>query len=117
MPYKLEGNYVKKADTGETVPGGCHKNHEEAMAHLRALEANVKDSAVAEFTMVVTKAKFNANEVNPNRRMQWRSVNSDTESDLYQEKMSRELFYDFTHRINDNVPVPEAFKSIVCEHD
>jgi len=116
MPYSLDGNCVKK-ESGEAVPGGCHKTHDEAVAHLRALEANVKDSALNEFSMVFTKARYNANEVNPNRRMQWRSVNSDTGSDLYQEQMSKELFYDFTHRINDNVPIPEAFESVICEGD
>lgn len=44
MPYKLSENglCVVKADTGETVK--CHENHEEALAHLRALEANVPDA-------------------------------------------------------------------------
>lgn len=117
MPYSLKGDCVVKTDTGETVPGGCHKNHAEAVAHLRALEANVKDSAVAVFSMSITKARFNGNEVNPNRRMQWRSVNSDVDSDLYEESMSTELFYDFTHRINDKIPVPEPFEEVVCEGD
>jgi hypothetical protein len=47
MPYKLEGNCVVKADTGETVKGGCHETHDEAVAHLAALNMNVKDSLVA----------------------------------------------------------------------
>lgn len=38
MPYKLEGNCVKKK-TGETVK--CHDSHEKALAHMRALEINV----------------------------------------------------------------------------
>lgn len=44
MPYKLNGNCVVKSDTGETVPGGCHKSREEAVAHLRALYANVPEA-------------------------------------------------------------------------
>jgi len=116
MPYKLEGNCVKKVDGG-AVPGGCHKTREEAVKHLRALEVNVKNSPIAQFSMIFTKAKYNADEVNPNRRMQWRSVNSDTDSDLYDEQMSKELFYDFTHRINDNIPVPEQFEEVICEGD
>lgn len=44
MPYKIEGNCVKKQDTGETVPGGCHKTYAEALAHMRALYANVEDA-------------------------------------------------------------------------
>jgi hypothetical protein len=42
MPYKLKGNCVVKADTGETVK--CHGTHGEAAAHLAALEANVSDA-------------------------------------------------------------------------
>lgn len=42
MPYKLKGNCVVRADTGETVK--CHDNHSDAVAHLRALEANVDKS-------------------------------------------------------------------------
>jgi len=117
MPYSLKGNCVIKSDTGESVPGGCHKTHDEAVKHLRALEANVKNSPIAQFSMIFTKAKYNADEVNPNRRMQWRSVNSDTASDLYDEQMSKELFYDFTHRINDHIPVPEQFEEVICEGD
>ena len=43
MPYKLKGNCVVKADTGETVK--CHGTHGEAAAHLAALEANVSDAS------------------------------------------------------------------------
>jgi len=42
MPYKLDGNCVVKADTGKVVK--CHPTHAEALAHLRALEANVPDA-------------------------------------------------------------------------
>lgn len=45
MPYKLKGNCVVKADTGAAVPGGCHKNRQDALDHLRALEANVGHKA------------------------------------------------------------------------
>lgn len=43
MPYKLDGNCVVK-DDGTEVPGGCHPTHEEAVAHLAALQANVPDA-------------------------------------------------------------------------
>lgn len=41
MPYKMSENglCVIKADTGETVK--CHPTHEEAMAHMKALQMNV----------------------------------------------------------------------------
>ena len=74
-------------------------------------------SEFAEFSMVIIKAPFDRSDPNPNHRMRWRSVNSDTDEDLYEESMSLELFNDFTRRINDDVLVPDAFKDIVCEED
>lgn len=48
MPYTVSGNTVhyQNADgtPGAVVPGGEHKTHAEALAHLRALEANVEDA-------------------------------------------------------------------------
>src|SRR5574339_626953 len=109
MPYKLDGNCVKKED-GETVK--CHETHDEAVDHLRALQANVKDSSIVEMSLRITKASYNKSEDNPRR---WAAVDSDTDEDLYKEKMSLELYQDFTRRIKDNIPVPEQFKSIICE--
>jgi hypothetical protein len=53
MPYKLSTNHsscpsgkhyaVVKADTGEVVPGGCHRTRGEAIKHLVALKINVED--------------------------------------------------------------------------
>lgn len=42
MPYKLDGDCVVRADTGETVK--CHDSHAAAVAHLGALMANVNHS-------------------------------------------------------------------------
>lgn len=44
MPYRLskDGLCVEKADTGETVK--CHDAHDQAVAHLQALEANVSEA-------------------------------------------------------------------------
>lgn len=44
MPYKIDGKCVVHSDTGKPVPGGCHDTYREALAHLRALEANVDDA-------------------------------------------------------------------------
>lgn len=41
MPYRLRGNCVVKSGTGKTVK--CHKDHAKAVAHLKALYANVED--------------------------------------------------------------------------
>ena len=109
MPYTLDGNCVKKKDTGETVK--CHESREEALAHLRALDANVNDSIV-NMSLRITKASYNKSEDNPRR---WTAIDSDVDADLYQEKMSLELYQDFARRIKNNEPVPEAFKSVICE--
>lgn len=47
-PYHVEKRGDKwaviKSRTGETVPGGTHGSKGKALAHFRALEANVKDA-------------------------------------------------------------------------
>jgi hypothetical protein len=42
MPFELRGNCVHK--TGDDTPIKCHENHEDAVAHLAALQANVPDA-------------------------------------------------------------------------
>ena len=108
MPYELDGDCVKKKN-GETIK--CHESHEKAVAHLQALQANVKDSVV-EMSLRITKASYNKSEDTPRR---WMAIDSDTDEDLYQEKMSLELYQDFESRIRNNTPVPEAFRDIICE--
>ena len=51
MPYKLSDNKlcVLLSDTGEAVPGGCHDTPAEALAHLKALEANETFAGAARF--------------------------------------------------------------------
>lgn len=118
MPYTVVGNCVKKKNAdgsgGETVPGGCHDTHDEAVKHLQALEANVKDSAIAEFSMRITKAAYNKSERSP---MKWNAIDSDVDEDLYTERMSLELYQDFEKHIKNNEEVPETFKSVICEDD
>ena len=119
MPYKVKGKCVHKMNPdgsmGEVVPGGCHDTPEEAQKHARALYANVKDSALAELSMIITKASYEKSAADPNKRMRWRSVNSDSDKDLYEESMSSELFDDFARRIEKKEPIPEIFKSAICE--
>ena len=113
MPYKLDGNCVVK-ESGESIPGGCHKTHDEAVSHLRALEANVKDSALVEFSMRISKASYRTNDAHP---MRWTAIDSDVDWDLYGEKMSPELYRDFVQRIESKSEVPDAFKEYICEDD
>lgn len=70
-------------------------------------------SEFAEFSMAIVKASFDKE----NQVMHWRSVNSDTDPDLYEESMSPELFVDFVNRIKDNTPVPAPFDGLVCEDE
>ncbi len=77
-------------------------------------KTNVKDSAVVEMSMRIDKASYNKSEDNPRR---WTAIDSDTDDDLYAEKMSMELYQDFKSRIDSNTPIPEEFKSVICEKD
>ena len=113
MPYHIEGNCVKK-DDGETVPGGCHKNHEDAVSHLQALEANVKDASLVEMSLRITKASYQKSDRAP---MKWAAIDSDVDPDLFEEKMSTELYMDFCSRIENKTPIPEAFHEVICESD
>jgi hypothetical protein len=70
-------------------------------------------SEIVTFSMAIVKASFDKG----NQVMRWRAVASDTDPDLYEEKMSLELFSDFVHRINDKIPVPEEFESAICEEE
>lgn len=69
-------------------------------------------SPIVDFSMSITKASYDTFNSTPRH---WRAVDSDIDADLYDEKMSVELFQDFTSRIENNTPVPEEFKSIICE--
>lgn len=84
------------------------------MTDEQELVSVVRDSAVAEMSLRITKASYNKSEDNPRR---WAAVDSDVDEDLYQERMSIELYQDFDRRIKNNEPVPDAFKDIICEHD
>lgn len=68
----------------------------------------VKKSELAEFSMYITKSTLK------NGAMTWAAVNSDTEKDSYDERMSLSLYKDFIGRINQGDSIPEQFKSSVC---
>lgn len=121
MPYMIvseNGKHCVHKQTedkkaGDLVSGGCHATEEEAKKHMSALYANVKDSLV-EMSMRITKASYNKSEKSP---MKWAAIDSDIDEDLYQEKMSLELYQDFEKRIKDNTPIPEEFQEAICETD
>ena len=116
MPWLIDDKNCVRKQNDDGSAGAllkCFGNDTEgAKAYLDALYANVKDSAIAEFSMSITKASYDKFNSTPRH---WRAVDSDVDADLYDEKMSVELFKDFTDRINNNTPVPEAFKSVICE--
>jgi rubrerythrin len=70
-------------------------------------------SQLAEFSMTIVKASFDKTD----QKMKFRAVASDTDPDLYNESMSPELFRDFVDRIENETPIPEPFKSVICEED
>jgi hypothetical protein len=72
------------------------------------------NSSIVEMSMRIVKASYRTSEENA---MRWTAVDSDTDADLYDESMSVELYQDFTNRINNNIPVPDAFQEVICEQD
>jgi len=103
MPYSLKGNCVYRGDKKLK----CYDNHADALAYFRALKINVKES-LAEFSMYISKA------TTVEGVMRWCAVNSDTESDLYGEKMSLELYHKMLGYIKNETPPPEIFRSRIC---
>lgn len=118
MPYMLEGNcvYKKNPDGSKGKSMGCSENAEKAKAHMRALYANTKESMIQEMSFFISRASFETNESDPNRRMRFRMSSSDVEKDLSGERMSLELFDNFKRRI-DEEDIPEVFKSVICEEN
>src|SRR5688572_17079324 len=76
--------------------------------------SNVQKSDVVEMSLRITKASYNKSENEP---MRWAAIDSDTGEDLYEERMSLELYQDFVDRIENNTPIPEPFREAVCEPD
>lgn len=70
---------------------------------------------IAELSFKVIKASYDKSEKDPNRKRRILMVSSDTSPDLYEERMSPELFKDFTDRITRNDSIPEVFRSAICE--
>lgn len=63
MPYHLgksgkcpesKPHAVLKED-GNPAPGGCHETRAKALAHQRALQANVEDAELREVTAALTR--------------------------------------------------------------
>lgn len=102
MPYSIRGNCVYKGE--EKLK--CYDNREDALKYFRALQANVKDS-VHEISMFISKSSISEGE------MRWVAVNSDTDWDLYGERMSLELYKSMISKIKTNAPPPEAFAEFV----
>jgi hypothetical protein len=113
MPYEIRKKgdkwCVHNKDTGESK--GCSDSEKMAKKHMDAMYANEK-SAYAEFSMSITKASIPDKK---SRTMRLSMVTSDTGDDVYEERMSVELYNDFVQRIESNAPVPEPFNDVVCE--
>lgn len=104
MPYSLQGNCVYKGKKRLK----CYDNHKDALAYFRALKLNVENSeAIQEFSMYISKSSLYKGE------MRWQAVNSDTEWDLYGERMSLELYRSMIGKINSKTPPPEQFADAI----
>lgn len=66
------------------------------------------DDAIVEFSMYITKSSVDQGV------MRWSAINSDTDADLYQERMSFALYQDFIRRIKSGEEIPMQFRSLVA---
>lgn len=114
MPWVVDDKNCVRKDSESGALVKCFDNAEDANAYMRALYANEekKSLPVVEMSMSIIKASYNKTDSNPRK---WRAVGSDTESDLYNEKMSPEIFSDFVYRIEQGIPIPEVFRETICE--
>lgn len=60
-------------------------------------------------SMYITKTSIGAGGT-----MRWQAVNSDTDYDSYEERMSLELYEDFIGHVNNEEEMPEKFRSVAC---
>lgn len=119
MPYMIVNSgksfcvHKQNSDKSAGEKLKCYDNKPDAEKYLRALYANVKQSTapIVEMSMAITKASFDTK----SQTMRFRMVASDTGEDVFGEKMSLELFNDFTKRIETGADVPTPFKSILSE--
>lgn len=101
----------------ETYKGDKQKAAQTAWAGLKRAGYRKSESGewhksqLSEFSMAIVKASYDKKD----QTMRFRAVASDTEPDLYGESMTPELFQDFVDRIEKNIPIPEQFKSAICE--
>lgn len=94
---------AKKAWSG-TKSAGWHKNKDGEWV-------KGKSDVFSEFSMAVSKVSFDKATQERNITL----VASDTDPDLSTERMSTHLFQDFVNRIENQIPVPEEFRSAICE--
>ncbi len=67
----------------------------------------MENQIIHEFPMLISKASLY------NGEMRWSAVNSDTDWDLYGERMTLELYKGMIAKIKSNVPPPEPFADLV----
>lgn len=65
------------------------------------------EQIIHEFPMIISKSSLYQGE------MRWSAVNSDTDWDLYGERMTLELYKGMIAKIKSNVPPPEPFAELV----
>ena len=65
------------------------------------------NNIISEFSMFISKSSMF------NGEMRWSAINSDTDWDLYGERMSLELYRGMLTKINSNTPPPEQFAEFV----
>jgi len=72
------------------------------------MQTDIPSNVIRSISMYITKSSIS------DGLMRWSAVNSDTDWDLYGEKMSIDLYRKMLSYIKEKTPPPSAFKDMVC---
>ena len=81
------------------------------MVELPENTSQLEETPIREFSLYINKASFDKSAADPNDRMRWFAVASDTDPDSYEDSMSLELYSDFMNRIESKELPPERHRS------
>src|SRR3972149_11625833 len=107
MPYELVGNCIHIKGDPEPIEGGCHEDHESAMAHLLALEINVEETKMEQTEMTKTKPDGNFSyfipitKVDVEKRQIWCFASKeepDNSGEIMDYRTSKPYFLDWSNR-------------------
>src|SRR5512139_1728767 len=105
-----ESVYQEAKKSGDSVETAAQKAWGAVKRSFKKVDGKwvKKSDLIQTFSMFINKA------VKDGKIMRWAAVNSDTDPDSHEERMSLELYSDFISHIENKDPIPEIFRSAVC---